>query len=345
MRIQFFPDMKGNPYQRLFAAALERHGVAMEPGRQIDDQVLTGQRDHVDAVHFHWIEGLIAATTGLAKLRRAVGLYRYCRCARRLGIRVVWTVHNHTSHEEGSWTNQVAHLGVARQADLIITHSQWSARWVTRWYKPRGRVVVMPHGNYDGCYRTNQTPEATRNEYRLDADRPVVGMIGAVREYRGQDTAIEAVQQLKGQVQLLIAGWAPDESYKEKIQRLADGSDDTTVRLEGLGEHNYANALEVCDAILLPYHRITGSGALMSAWTMGKPVIASDLPFFTEFIPQGSPAGRLFSRGRADRLAEAIERMLAVPHDQRRTASLAQAQRYSWDRVVEPVVRVIKQWG
>ena len=344
MRFQYFPDMKGNPYQRLYAAALAKRGVELEPGKRINDQLLIDHRHEIDGVHFHWLEGLIDAPSMAAKLRRVVGLYNYCRCARRIGVRVIWTVHNHHQHEGGSWVDQLGHLVVARNADLIITHSRWSARWVRRWYRPRGRVVAMAHGNYDGCYEPSQTPQQTRDEYNLSHDKPVVGMVGAVRWYRGQDQAIEAALRLAGRVQLLIAGWSRDPAYEAKIQALAQRSDDTVIRPEGLGSANYANAIQACDAILLPYHRVTGSGALMSAWSLGRPVVAYDLPFFAEFIDEGSRAGLLVKTGRVDALAKGIEAILKIPKSEREQAATAEADRYPWDKVVEPVMEVIDQW-
>ena len=92
------------------------------------------------------------------------------------------------------------------------------------------------------------------------------------------------------------------------------------------------------DAVVLPYHAVTGSGVLFAAWTLGAGVIASDLPFFREMLSGDPLRGRTFRVGDSADLAGAIEGYLAVPRDKRRGALAAIADELSPEHVVRPLV-------
>ena len=59
----------------------------------------------------------------------------------------------------------------------------------------------------------------------------------------------------------------------------------------------FSDAVAASDAVLLPYHAVTGSGVLFAAWTLGAGVIASDLPFFREMLESRPLGGRTFRLG------------------------------------------------
>jgi beta-1,4-mannosyltransferase len=337
MRVLYYPDNRQNPYQALYARALGEYGLEVVPGEHYSDGYLKAQRGKAGAVHLHWLENLI----GSRGLRGVWGLRQFCRCARRMGMRVIWTVHNHRPHRSATLADDLAAKVIGRHADLIVVHSCWSAEVVRHWLRPRGQVVVMPHGNYDGCYHPQRDAGPTRAAFGLRGDRPVLGVIGSVRPYRGHELAIEVAGQLP-QVQLLIAGRASDAGYGQQIRTMAADHANVTCHLQSLDESAFAEAVQACDVVLLPYDDATTSGQLLAAWTLGRPVVTTDLPPFREFVTPAGDAGRIASANTAVGLAAAVRELLGVQDDRRRQAARAAADLYAWDRVVAPVVEQLR---
>jgi len=87
---------------------------------------------------------------------------------------------------------------LAKHCDLLVSHSQWAASEIRRRWKPRGPVVVMPHGNYDGVYPAARGRSAALTELGLNPDRPTVCFVGHLRAYKGIDTAIKAAEMEAG---------------------------------------------------------------------------------------------------------------------------------------------------
>jgi beta-1,4-mannosyltransferase len=83
---------------------------------------------------------------------------------------------------------------------------------------------------------------------------------------------------------------------------------------------------------------------LFAAWTLGRGVVASDLPFFREMIPEESLSGLVVSPGDPAALAQGIVTYLAIPASRRSAAALEESDRHSWTRCVEPLAQVLLGW-
>ena len=73
-------------------------------------------------------------------------------------------------------------------------------------------------------------------------------------------------------------------------------------------------------------------------------MIASDLPYFREYLEDNANCGRLFSPNDGAALAMAILDYLTVPMAVRTEASQRMAERHRWDEVIVPVVETIVKW-
>jgi glycosyltransferase involved in cell wall biosynthesis len=165
-----------------------------------------------------------------------------------------------------------------------------------------------------------------------------------LRKYKGIELACEAMRRLGGRVQLIVAGHPWSEHDLTAIRAAMSGVEGAVLHPRKLSDQQFADVVTACDAVLLPYSAITGSGLLLAAWTLGCGVVASDLPYFSEMIPRGSDSGLLVSTGNPQALADGILSYLSVPADRRRAAALAQASRYPWSRCVAPLAHAVRTW-
>ena len=259
-------------------------------------------------------------------------------------MRLIWTVHNLVPHDGGGWENGWGKRILARHCDLVITHSASTEAELRRRVTPRGPVVVMPHGSYIGHYPEPRPRLAVLADLGIADDRPILCCVGMLRGYKGIDLACEAFAHLQDEVRLIIAG-SPHQTFElASVERYAEREPGLTLVTHRLSDQEFVDILSVADAALLPYRQVTGSGALLAAWSAGCGVVASDLTFFRDMLPEDSDAGRLFRTGDAEALVAAIRDYLQVSRERRRAAAWDMASQFAWERCVVPVGKIIQSW-
>lgn len=201
----------------------------------------------------------------------------------------------------------------------------------------------MYHGNYDGIYPEPSPKMEVMKELGLNPDIPTVCCVGAIRNYKGIDIAAKAVKQMHMDIQLIIAGKPHPEYEINSLIKLCGVSPRIRIIPQSLSTQEFADVLNVSEAVLLPYRTITGSGAFMSAMTLGLGVIASDLPYFREMLDGHAEVGCLFEVDNEIALANAIKEYLKIPAVRRQAAVKRIAQNYSWDKVVKPVASALRE--
>ena len=335
----------GNPYFALCHGALAKRGISVSDDLEISLEWLRARGGGVDGVHLHWPERFwrrrFGGTGRIQRAARAVDhllqLNRFLRAARRRGVQSIWTVHNLEPHEGAYRWDRYGYRLLARECDLVICHSQSAALEVRDAYHPRGCVVVMPHGDPAAAYPRPRSRADVLAEMRLDPRRPVVSCLGWMRPYKGLDMACAAVERLNGRVQLIIGGHRHGALDAAPIFAAMGRMPGVLIDRE-LTDQEFADLTAASDAILLPYRAITGSGALLSALGLGRGAVTSDLPYFREILAGEPDAGVTVSGWDPSAWADGILRYLERPAAARSRAALRLAERYSWDRCVEPLV-------
>jgi beta-1,4-mannosyltransferase len=355
MRIASYPDRNpGNPSIELFYKALGEYGVQLVGRLEVDCSWLETRRSQLDAVYMHWPERIwrgrmrgrldrLRDSVTFGRLRRLAALRRFLKTAQRLGMMRIWTVHNLEHHEGTGWADRVGYRILATHSDLLVCYSDSAAKAIRERYGNR-RVLVMRRGNYGGVFPSPRPRHAVITELGLKPQLPIVCCVGLIRQYKGIDTACAAIRRLVGRVQLVVGGlpWAEEDLHA--VQRAMDGLQGAVLVARTLTDQEFADIVAASDAVLLPYRKITGSGLLFAAWTLGRGVVASDLPFFREMIPACSVSGLLVSSNDPAALADGIMRYLAIPAERRSQAALEESERHSWTRCVEPLAQALLEW-
>ena len=298
LRVACFPGFGDDDlYQKLFYDALGETGGDLVGVLTPDDRWLQDNVGRIDAIHFHWPESLWRdrGNSWLGKLRGVVGLTRYLRLAAKLGIKRIWTMHNLDHHEGSNWVDRLGYRQLAKNSDLIICHSQHAKKALQKRDRPRAPIVVMNHGSYDGVYPSPRPQGEVLRSLGLDPDKPVVCCVGLLRPYKGFDTALRAVVELDGEVQLIVAG-EPGESFDSSIFDEVDVEQGVVKIFRRISDQEFSDIVNASEAVLLPYRQITGSGALLAAWTLKRGVIVSDLQYFRE-IASPEPDAVAYAHG------------------------------------------------
>lgn len=297
-------------------------------------------------VHIHW-QALALHLPFLNKQqnqRVSLKYYRLCyRLLRRLGYKIVWTVHNVLPHEPQTSDDQAVAQLLARLADAKIVHSAYTIQQMQEQGLDTSRTHVIPHGNYDGVYPTGQTPEQARQRLGIAPDEQVFLFFGNIRTYKGVPELLDAYKQVRTKkTRLVIAG---KTSESELHQQLADAAaDDPSILFhdQRIPDADVATYFLAADVLCLPFKSITTSGSIILAATFGKPLIAPQLGAVQD-IP--NDAGSFYDPTVPQALQQSMQRIIKDPATLHRMAqaSAAYAATLAWDGIADKTYDVYQQ--
>jgi len=224
-----------------------------------------------------------------------VPMYAIFRLA---GKKITYTVHNVMPHE-GIAGQRMFYKAMYMLSDGLIVHNEASKSALERECKGVSQKTrVIPRGIYD-VYKDAYGKQAEEkiNDTNRNGDITNLLLIGKLRAYKGADILVKAVSvmpdEYKSRLRVIVAGKQEMECNLEELVSRFGVEDIVELRKGFLPNDEVARLMIECDACVFPYKEIYGSGALLLAYTFGKPVIASDLPTFLEDTNSGC-TGLLF---------------------------------------------------
>lgn len=137
---------------------------------------------------------------------------------------------------------------------------------------------------------------------------------GAIQEYKRLDLYIKAADMLDDcDAEFIIAG-RPIINWNE-LEKIIVNKDRFRCDVHFIDDNKVADYFAESDFLVLPYTDSTQSGPLLIALNYGIPVIATNIPAFSEFITDGEN-GFLFERGNVEDLKKCFIRALAMNDEQ-----------------------------
>lgn len=274
-------------------------------------------------------------TDAVALVANTVRAAFYTAPAARLARRhFVWYMRDFWLSESApSWTlpDRLGKLFLASAASLIVANSQAVARAL-----PVSRNVRVVHNGIDvRQFSPGQSGATFRRQFEIPPDVALVGMIGRLRPWKGQERFIhmaERVARKEATVHFTIVGGTPlsgDEDYRDRLRRL--------VREKGLAERVHFTGhlsdvrpgLAAMDVFVHPGDPEPFGLVNVEAMAMGIPVVAFSHGALPEIVVDGE-SGRLVAPEDATALSEAVLELLV--DDQRRqqlgAAARARAERH-----------------
>jgi glycosyltransferase involved in cell wall biosynthesis len=167
--------------------------------------------------------------------------------------------------------------------DYFIVHSDINKQQMKDFYNiPENKISVISHGSLDFHIKKGVDRKALRKEMGINPENKVILMFGAIRPYKGLDTAIKAFARIVYKIpdaRLLIAGrlWEDWTPYDQLICKLGINKSIITC-LEYIPSGDVYKFFEVSDLCIFPYHHFDSqSGAGSAALSFLKPMIVSDV--------------------------------------------------------------------
>lgn len=331
-----------NPYVNLLSGALNRAGeVRCVMRHKLGWAWLFTGGWQANIWHLHWLELLCGQPEGSPSRSRLHSIEQQIKIAHRLGVRIVYTVHNLNGHESNSALANEAHAFIFKIADVLHVHDVEARKHLAERYDRQSGVVEIPHGNYVEAYPNRCSPSEARAHLALPSDSFVYLFLGQVRPYKGIEELVAAFMSLPDEkLRLIIAGNAHNPVYADQITAAASVDARISVILRYVPPDDlqyYFNASDIC---VLPYREVTTSGATILAFSFGCPVVAPRRGIFPVLLDGGR--GILYDPNQANGLREALMAAQTLDRDAVRRQVLAYAESLSWDSIAKQFVSLYR---
>jgi D-inositol-3-phosphate glycosyltransferase len=268
----------------------------------------------VDVVHAYGL------ASGIAALPAAI----------ELGIPFVQTF--------GATAGSPAERYLAGQADAVIAASAADAgTLIDRIGSPPQRTWIVPPGVDLGLFAPRAPDPELRRVLGIEADRPVLAVVGRLAPRKGQELAIEALAELhamRGWAPLLVIAGGPESGHEEWAAALGPLATDLgvggDVRMLGpVHRDEVADLLSIADVVLVPSSDEPFGLVALEAAASGTPVVASRVGALPEAV---GPGGLLLGSRDPTEWAVVIAGLLDDRSHRTAfgTAGRAHAERYTW---------------
>lgn len=286
-----------NPYTALLVDSLPRERVHSTYFRWRG--ILT---DQFDVLHTHWPENSLRHP-GL--VGRAVKAALFAAFLARLRVQrkaIVRTVHNTQPHEP------VGRVQAWMLARLDAMTTLWLVLNETTPTPDPTRTRLVPHGHYRDWY----SPP--------DAGESVGGRLlnfGMIRPYKGTEALLSAFQGVAAEsgLTLRVVGASSSPDLARRLTALMRGDSRISMDLRFVRDDELAAEIASAEFIVLPYHTMHNSGAVLLALSLGRPVIIPSADATEMLVDEFGPEWVATYRGRldADALLDAVRRVRSSP--------------------------------
>lgn len=335
-----------NLYQRLLANSLRDLGVEVQFAKATDGlSLLTTLVTHwrPQVVHIHWQHPFLLANGTVRSIIKSCKFVVELLVLKGIGVRLVWTAHNITNHEkryecvERFFTRLLAH-----QCHAVIAHSQSAKESVESalGLKNNGKVTVIPHGSFLGCYANEIDRGEARRRLGISICDSVFLFFGLIRPYKGVMELVEAFERLKPEHGKLVIAGSPygDNGIVARILSVAERNRDLIVIPKFIPDNEIQVFMNASDVVVLPYRDILTSGAAVLAMSFGKPIIAPAIGCIPDLVD--SSGAFLYDPRDNNGLSEAMRTSLKANLFKMGEHNLELAKKLDWSHVGKRTLEV-----
>jgi glycosyltransferase involved in cell wall biosynthesis len=237
---------------------------------------------------------------------------------------------------------------LGRRLDRIIAVSHAVHDAMRRRGVDYPNIQVVHNGIDLSRYQLNETPDQLRQKHNIPAGVPVIGVVGNIREWKGQETLVRATALLAEKypgIRCLLVGdcGKADRAYGERLERIARelGIEQQIVRTGY--QRNAIDYMELMDVVThTSIHPEPFGIVTLEAMSRAKPLVSTTIGGPAEVVVNGE-SGLLVDVGKPRDLAAAVDRYLSDPEYARRIGAAGferMAKHFGMKQCVEKTMAV-----
>lgn len=251
-------------------------------------------------------------------------------------IKIVSLVHNALPHERRFFDSSFAKF-FFKKCDAFIVMSDYVEKDLLSLI-PDAKIINDEHPIYEQ-FCTNISRKEACEVLNIDKNKRNILFFGLIREYKGLDLLIEAMNFLDNNYQLIIAG----ESYVnfEKYQYLIDKSElkeNIKVFERYIREDEVSTFFKASDLLVLPYRSATQSGVLAVAYQLEKPIVSTNVGALGTSIKKAN-TGFVVENISAESIAKGIESFFSKENIEDYLNNIrSEKERLSWSSFTQRLI-------
>ncbi|MEO6822606.1 MAG: glycosyltransferase [Candidatus Nanopelagicales bacterium] len=334
MWLGFYPDWRaGNPYLEMLYSRAQWHDVVAVPVENpalLAPTAFAGDRAVTRVLHIHWSDAIAQSAANEDEAwSRAASFADGVAAFQASGGILVWTVHNVLPHDLRFPGPESAVLTtLSQRADVVHVMGATTTEAVRPHYSlDASRILDVPHPSYIGWYPDSVGRAHARLQLGLEPEVPVVLLQGQIREYKGVDRLLAALDDPRVEaagVMALVAGAPGQTPGVARLMRACEEHPRVISRFERVPHEEMQLLYKAADAAVLPYTRTLNSGALMAALGFATPVIAPRTGSLPQMIDDR--CALLFDPSDESGLADALAGIDRLRTPQARAAARSRAE-------------------
>jgi glycosyltransferase involved in cell wall biosynthesis len=196
--------------------------------------------------------------------------------------RVVWTVHNVSSHERRATPRlRAMHRRLlVEEVDGLLSLTAGGLAAAREAYPELAEVpgAVTPHGHYRDDYDFAASRAQARAATGIRPDATLVVSVGLIRAYKNIPELVRTVAgRTHDDLVLAIAGKPAGDTLAGEIREAAGDDPRIVLDLAFQSDAAIASWLRAADLVVLPYRAIQNSGSAILALSADRPVVVPAL--------------------------------------------------------------------
>lgn len=255
-----------------------------------------------DFFHFHWVN--FAKGKAHRALIKSIIFILKLLVLRSKNCKIIWTFHNaetltHTNENPG--VEKLLRFFLFRICSKIIVHSEFQVRYFdTKWHS---KVYHIEHHNY--CSVLSSSEKTPGQKFVT---------FGSFLPYRGATDVLKALELRENNFPFLFAGRF-DPHYLDALKEMKM-SKQIEFDNRFLPDEELYKIVSSAQCVVLPFKRITNSGALVLALSCRTPVIISKNQLSDEFLRRFPTLKEVVvTYSTLSEMNEAFKKMAAIEFD------------------------------
>ena len=207
---------------------------------------------------------------------------------------------------------------------------------------PEAKYKYSPHPIYS-IFNNTLSKEQAKAELKL-ATKKVLLFFGLIREYKGLDILINAMEKIKTELEdytLLIVGecYENENKYTELIKK-AGITDNVKCHYSFIPDNEVGKYFSAADVVVLPYKTASQSGIVQIAYHFDTPVIVSNVGGLPEIVDEGKTGYCVEPNSNA--FAKAIKAFYENDNISEMNSNISEYKsQFSWDAMVKAIEKLV----
>ena len=230
--------------------------------------------------------------------------------------------------------------------DAFITMSEKVMKDLRQFTNKPAKQVVHPlYDNFgDALSKT-----VARTHLQLSTNDRIILFFGFIRQYKGLDVLLEAMNLLKIQQQqnpslqipkLLVAGeFYEDRKLYDDLINKYQLQDHLILRTEFIADSEVKYYLSAADFVIQPYRNATQSGVTPLAYHFEKPMLVTNVGGLPDLVPHGKSG--LVAEPNPASIAKAIMELYQLGEEHFLPHLRTEKVKYSWSNLVSAIASLV----